>query len=117
MYDATSAFVTHRDVGWKCKSPDEGTSPSLAQNVVVILAEERGYFARDHQPIVEHLDSDLVSRDAGDFEGGCYRVRHRILKNVHSTISNRVRNDMGENTDRKKNLGLRTCPCLEASAT
>ena len=43
----TSAFVTHRDVGWECKGPDEGASPSLSQNVTIILAKERSYLARD----------------------------------------------------------------------
>jgi len=43
----TSAFVTHRDVGWERKGPDEGTSPSLSQNVTIILAKERRYLARD----------------------------------------------------------------------
>jgi len=100
IYDATSAFVTHRDVGWKCEGPGEGTSPSLLQEITIVLAEERGYLARDRQPIVEHLDIDLVLRDAGDFEGYCYHIRHRVLEYVHSTISNRVRDSHREEADR-----------------
>jgi len=76
----------HWDVGWKCKGPDEGTSSSLSQNVTIILSKERSDLARDRQPIVEHFDSDLVSRDAREFEGCCYHVRHRILKYVHSWL-------------------------------
>ena len=100
IYDATSAFVTHRDVGWECEGPGEGTSPSLLQDITIVLAEERSYLARDRQPIVEHLDGDLVLRDARDFEGYCYRVRHWVLEYVHSTISNRVRGGHGEEADR-----------------
>ena len=88
----TSASVTHRDVGWKCKSPDERTSPSFPQDVTIVLAKERGYLPRDRQPIVKHANSDLVSRDARKFEGRRYRVRHRILEYIHSRICNRVRN-------------------------
>jgi len=100
IYDATSAFVTHRNVGWECEGPGEGTGSSFLQDITIVLAEERSYLARDRQPIVEYLNGDLVSRDAGDFERYCYRVRHRVLEYVHSTISNRVRGGHGEEADR-----------------
>lgn len=87
IYDATGAFVTHRDVGWERKGPDEGTSPPLAHDVPTVLPKEGRDLARDRQPIVEHVDCDLVPRDTGEFEGCSHHVRRGILEYVHSADS------------------------------
>jgi len=76
----------HRDVSWERKGPDEGTSPSLAYDVPTVLPKEGRNLARDRQPIVEHVDCDLVSRDAWKFEGYSDHVCRRILEYVHSRL-------------------------------
>lgn len=112
----TSAFVTHRDIGWKCKSPHEGTSPPLPQDVAVVLAIERSYLPGDCQPIVVHVDSDLVLRDARKFESYCDHVRHRIFEYVHSGISNRVRDGHRLDGDRGWGDADRHLPWFEDAA-
>ena len=102
VYDAkTGASMTHRYVGGKHKGPRERPSPPLPQNIPITLVEERSNFPRYRQPVVVHVDRDLVSRDTRKFKCRRNQIHHRILEHVHSTVTKRSqeRSSSGLGTD------------------